>query len=205
MAKLISVTCSTVAAAIAGFDAPVDDSSVTYAYRWELAPVLAGLESSVVYAIPRAGSALVDVKFSPPLSPGQAYTLTATDATAGGVALAALDKALSFNAPGASLTVPPEYKVLENISWSLAEEMASLSGRPETQTVEEFPEGADVLAVETTLRYPSTGRIWIDGRAATYTSRVGSSFRGVVLEAPSDGVPIPERSWVSLDLSSVPT
>lgn len=204
MAKLISCTCSTVAAAIAGFDAPVDPSSITYAYHWLVVPVVEGLDSGVVYAVPRAGDALVDLKFSPPLSPGKDYRLY-TEATVGGIALAPGDEQFVFTAPGASLDIQPQYKVLENLSWAVAEEMAQLVGRPETQTTEEFPEGADVLAVETTLGFPSAGGIWVDGKKYTYQQRQGSTFLGVAASFPQDGFPVPARSWVVLDLATVAT
>ena len=205
MAKLISCTCSSVAAAIAGFNAPVDPSSVTYAYRWLVVPVVEGLDSGVVYAVPRAGDALVDLKFSPPLSPGKDYRLY-TEATVAGVPLAPGDEQLVFTAPGASLALQPAYKVLENLSWAIAEEMAQLAGRPETQTTEEFPEGADVLAVETTLGFPQfAGGLWVDGKHYTYTQRQGSTFLGVTADFPQDGFPIPARAWVVLDLATVAT
>lgn len=204
MAKLITCTPSTVAAAIAGFDMAIDPSSVTYAYRWSLTPLATGLPSSVVYAVPRSGDALVDLKFSPPLSPGETYTLTADDATVGGVALAGIDKTLNFAAPGASLAVPEQYKVLENISWALTEELAYENGRPETVTTDECPADADVLPVESTLGFPKTGgQVWCDGKKYSYTSIVGSTLRGVLALFPTDGLPIQVRSIVVLDLAWV--
>ena len=201
---LVLFTPATVQKGYASFDAPVDDASVTYAYNWDITPVATGSPSAIVMATPRAGSQLVDLVFNPPLTPGATYTLTASNATASGVPLAAPAKSCNFVAPGASLSVKDYYKLLEAFTWAFAEEAAYLAGRPETRLVDEVPSVADVLPVETTLGFPTTGKLWVDGKRYSYTGIQGASFTGVTCEAPLDGVPLPVSTWVALDLGSVP-
>lgn len=201
---LILVTPTNVQRGYASFDAPVDAASVSYAYNWDVSPVAIGSPSAVVLATVRDGGQIVDVVFNPPLTPGATYLLAAVNATTSGVALPAPDKECSFVAPADSLSVKGYYKLLEAFTWAFAEEAAYLAGRPETRLVDEVPSAADVFPVETTLGFPSTGRLWVGGKLFSYTGVQGASFTGVSSEAPLDGVPLSVHTWVALDLGSVP-
>lgn len=201
---LVLCTLTDVQTGLAAFDAPVDASSVQYAYNWSLVSVGTGRDSAVTVAQPRADGQFVDLIFNPPLTPGEAYQLTADNAQSSGVPLAPGDKTCGLVAPGASLPVKENYQILEAVTWCFAEEMAYLAGRPETRLVDEVPEGADVLPLETTLGFPASGRVWVENKAFAYTGVQGSTLTGVTPVAPADGVPLTARAWVALDLGSVP-
>lgn len=204
MAALILFTPTSPIAGIAAFDAAIDAETITHAENWTVTAGGTAQETAVVIATPRSGDQLVDITFSPPLSPGESYTIIADNAAVAGVPLAPGDKFFVFAALPQVAAVKANYKLLEAITWAMAEEMAYLAGRPETRTVDEFESDATVIPVESTLGFPESGSIWVAGKKYTYASITGSTFREVVPVAPYDGVPTSARSWVALDLRSVP-
>jgi hypothetical protein len=202
MAALVSITVIDAEHVLAGFDAVVD--AVQGAAAWSLVPVGAGIDCSVVQAEPRPGGLLVDLVVSPGMSKNATYRFTASNATAGGVPLAAPDK--QFNVASGATPVKA-FDMPQDLLAALvgvgAEDAAQMAGRPQTLLVDLWQNDLDVLPVESTLGFPSSGRIWVDTALYTYASRTATTFRGVAPVRPALVSVLSPKALVSLDLSSV--
>lgn len=203
MAALVSLTVSDAEHVLAGFSAAVD--AVQGAAAWSLVPVGAGIDCSVVQAEPRPGGLLVDLVVSPGMSKNATYRFTASNATTpAGVPLAAPDKQLTVvptATPINAFDMPQD--LLAALVGVGAEDAAQMAGRPQTLLVDLWQNDLDVLPVESTLGFPSSGRIWVDTALYTYASRTATTFRGVAPVRPALVSVLSPKALVSLDLSSV--
>jgi len=202
VAALVSLAVADAEHVLAGFNAPVEN--VQGAYAWSLVPVGPGIECSVVQAEPRPGGLLVDLVVSPGMSKNATYRFTAVNATTGGIALAAPDKQLTVvptAVPVKAFDLPQD--LLAALVGVAAEDAAQMAGRPQTLLVDLWQTDWDVLPVESTLGFPSSGRVWVDKELFTYASRTATTFRGVAAVRPALVSVLSPKALVSLDLSSV--
>ena len=94
----------------------------------------------------------------------------------------------SFTAPtGIIPTYDAElpWGLLEAYTMSVGRQIQRQIGVPMTRVRVDFSATATVLEVETTLGFPSSGELWLDGRRHTYTGTTASTFTGV---STTDGI-----------------
>lgn len=91
---------------------------------------------------------------------------------------------------------------LEALTQSIGDALQVLNGRPTTGTTAEFTRGDSVLSVDSTLGFPETGALFIEGLRFTYTGKTLTSFTGVSADLLL-ARDILARRKVTLDVKSV--
>jgi hypothetical protein len=99
-----------------------------------------------------------------------------------------------------SPTLPWGY--MEALTAVMGRQIQQLIGVPMTRVAVDFAPADTTLLVESTLGFPSSGRIWVAKRIFFYTGITSTSFTGVT--TPADRVyTIGVKTEVTPDLSSV--
>lgn len=71
------------------------------------------------------------------------------------------------------------HKMLDALTECFGEAVQRFSGKPQTLVVSNFKNSDTAIFVETTIGFPNKGRLFIDGKTYTYTSKDAMSFKGV--------------------------
>lgn len=72
-----------------------------------------------------------------------------------------------------------DYTVLETLTRSLGELLQNLTGKPLTKSTSEYNEGDTTLPVESTLGFPASGDLFVEGIHLVYTAKTVNSFTGI--------------------------
>lgn len=196
MASITGVQITGLGDAVVSFDAAVSAEEMSSGQHWDLSPVSSAAASSSVYDAEALGGQLVRVWFSPPLSPTQAYTITAYP---GGVATSYV-----YSAPNVAKELGDEWLhgALRAISRTCGQMVQELTGRPETILLKDIRPGDSHVFVESTLGFPDSGYFHVGDRLFRYQSRLPASFRGCTVDEQISVV-ISARQRVSVDTARI--
>lgn len=154
-------------------------------YAWTLWSATNGVQNAVsaVGTYDPGGGKIpgepVEVALTPGVSPGIEYLVTATSGTYGeSEASVTPDSALDYPAES------PAYRNIAAVANAWGRSLDAVAGVNETTIAVDFEPDATVLFVASTLGFPQTGGIWIDGVLFTYTSTTDAAFHGVTCELP---------------------
>ena len=131
----------------------------------------------------------------PSLGPGQTYTITAPFAAHLNNELL-VDNYQKFTASTSIETKLNTFPIgiLRSLTLAFGEVCQKFSGRPSTRLAKDMAQGDTYLLVESTLGFPDSGDLFLQGREATYTSKTDGSFIGVTFNIPPRaGFPTGER------------
>jgi hypothetical protein len=200
----ITMSTGTVAAA-SGVDAATD---------WAISANTTNSASEVsVFSVTQPTSLTIQLVVHPELTANAVYTISAENAKDAG--LNELDSSSTSTTVPISLVVTdnPDFPSapLATITHAFGQEFQNMIGILETLTLTDFTAGTDTtLWVETTLAFPSTGRLWMNQQLFAYTGRFDGGFTGVsavvaigvptLPDGTTAGTSIPARSWVRLDM-----
>lgn len=177
MPVITGVQITELGEAVVSFDVAVDIDEASTGQIWNLEPVNTNAAASSVYdAEVLPGALLVKVWFSPPLSPDQDYTITASP---GGV-----DTSFVFTTPNLQKELGDEWYhgPLRAITRAAGQVVQELSGRPVTILTQDIAPNDTHLFVESTLGFPDSGYVLVGDREYAYSSKKPSSFRSVSVD-----------------------
>lgn len=202
---LDSVAVTSLSTLRATFSVAVDPDTVDDPSEWSL-KVLTSLGAQVTVAsVQVAPSNLVVILgVHPQLTPGAQYLLTALDAATVAPALAA-PNAIAF-VVSAGLT--PAFEdvpdgVLKTFLHAFGLQCQKIYGVPVTRLVDDLQEGEGTALVESTLTFPTKGRVWIEGVHVEYGGKADGALLNVVPDRYLR-VALSRGSEVFLDVTSVP-
>lgn len=78
-----------------------------------------------------------------------------------------------------TLDATPTYGILEGLTRSVGMVLQRYTGRPLTIVTQQWDEGDAVINVESTVGFPESGHLIIDGVKMSYTGKLNTSFTGV--------------------------
>jgi hypothetical protein len=93
--------------------------------------------------------------------------------------LPAFMKRGSLTAKDENTDIAPTYGVIEALTRSVGQIVQRFTGRPETLVSQQWDEGDATLHVETTVGFPESGYLLIDGVKLKYTAKTNNTFTGV--------------------------
>ncbi len=76
-----------------------------------------------------------------------------------------------------ALVRPRAFGLLEALTFAAGKELQAVGGRPTTRVSEDFPIGGQYLRVKSTLGFPASGSISIDGVKVEYTEKADTAFK----------------------------
>jgi hypothetical protein len=75
-----------------------------------------------------------------------------------------------------ALIMPREHGILEALTFAVGRELQTTWGRPTTRVAFDYKPGDDVLRVNSTLGFPNSGSISVDGILIQYTEKADTAF-----------------------------
>jgi len=193
-ATLLSATVSADARTITvTFSEQMYGSALLVPSTWSVAGISgAGDTTGVIGSITAIG-AVVTLNLSYPLTPGSRYQVTAS-ASLYDVAGNLIDpdaRSGYFLVPWSTFDAPAPEGFLASLTASTAEELANIKGAPTTRLTAPLGPTDTVILVESTIGFPTSGSVWVDGEHIPYASRRSDAFMGCARETildPADSV-----------------
>jgi len=119
-----------------------------------------------------------------PLTPNGVYRLICEQVEVGGLFRLGVDAEMLAppdleNPEGEVIAMkrPRMFGLLEALTFAAGKELQSVGGRPTTRVSENFPIGGRFLRVRSTLGFPASGSISIDGVKVEYTEKADTAFK----------------------------
>jgi len=201
MADLTGVVYVTLTELLATFDAAMTPADLDAYTDWLVVTEPAGSVGAVVVVsdvVMESGNTQARITIHPELTPGIDYRVTAPNA--GLVVDTAVVSIPAGAAPAFEPSMP--HGIYEALTESLGEELQELAGRPDTYLLRDLTPDAALALVESTVAFPASGRVWVDGEAHLFTSRSDGALEGVTPENPRTQT-LPRGARVVLDVAAV--
>ena len=189
MPGITAVTMTTLTEAVVTFDATIRADPNLHSYgnstgnKWSIVPGEPLAAPSTIYDVEvKQGLTSAVVWFSPPLSPGRQYSITATQIE--------MPDTQNVITSTATFTTPAIAQVALGKEWShgifraltraVAETMQELSGRPATMLLADVAADHKHIFAESTIGFPKTnGHVWVGNTKYFYETKQPASFRDI--------------------------
>jgi hypothetical protein len=162
--------------------------------------------ASLTTSDPWAPAYVVDIDGSSfsttPLTPGGSYTLVLV--ILGSEVLIPFTVPIGVEDPDGFIVAQKEprvWGVLEALTWAISKELQFIGGRPASRTTHDLAIGDTILRVNSTLGYPESGFIFLEGLMLEFTSKTDTAFE---LVPTFRAQAIPQGSLVVSKTNSIP-